>query len=121
RRLPRDDDTPPAHYEPELDLDDFGAHDDDARHPQSLEQSFGLDEEQPFPQSARPRSPRGLEDEYEHASPPRSYVGIIKLVVLACIVGIVAAIFFWQLPNMKRMVAQFGTRQQPQTTPAPRA
>ena len=95
RRLPRDDDPPPAPYEPELDLDDLGAHDDDARHPQSLEQSFELDEERPFPsQPARGRSPRApeSEDEYEHAPPPRSYVGIIKLVVLACIVGIVAAI-----------------------------
>ena len=94
RRLLRGDDPPPAPYEPELDLDDFGAHDDDARHPQSLEQSFELDEERPFPsQPPRGRSPRApeSEDEYEHAPPPRSYVGIIKLVVMACIIGIVAA------------------------------
>jgi hypothetical protein len=122
RRLPRDDDTPPAPYEPELDLDDLGAHDDDARHPQSLEQSFELDEERPFPsQSARGRSARqpGSEDEYEHTSPPRSYVGIIKLIVMACIIGMVAAIFFWQWPNMKRMVASFGSRQPAQVTQAP--
>ena len=122
RRLPRDNDPPPAPYEPELDLDDFGAHDDDAQHPQSLEQSFELDEERPFPsQPARGRSARqpGSEDEYEHAPPPRSYVGIIKLVVMACIIGIVLAIVFWQLPNMKRMVASFGARQPAQTTPAP--
>jgi hypothetical protein len=120
RRLSRGDE--PAPYEPELDLDDLGAHDDDAQHPQSLEQSFELDEERPFPsQSARGRSSRvpGSEDEYEHAPPPRSYVGVIKLVVLACIVGIVAAIAYWQLPNMKRMVAQFGARPPAQTTPAP--
>jgi hypothetical protein len=122
RRLSRGDEPPPAPYEPELDLDDLGAHDDDAQHPQSLEQSFELDEERPFPsQSARGRSSRvpGSEDEYEHAPPPRSYVGVIKLVVLACIVGIVAAIAYWQLPNMKRMVAQFGARPPAQTTPAP--
>ena len=120
--MPRDDDPPPAPYEPELDLDDLGAHDDDAQHPQSLEQSFELDEERPFPsQSARGRSARqaGSEDEYEHAPPPRSYVGIIKLVVMACIIGIVAAIVFWQLPNMKRMVASFGARQPAQMTQAP--
>src|SRR5580693_7262959 len=73
RRLPHDDDPPPAPYEPELDLDDLGAHDDDR--PQSLEQSFALDEERPFPsRSARADSPRlpGSEDEYEHAPPPRS-------------------------------------------------
>ena len=33
RRLPRDDDPPPAPYEPELDLDDLGAHDDDCAAP----------------------------------------------------------------------------------------
>src|ERR1700685_3446890 len=52
RRLPRDDDPPPAPYEPELDLDDFGAHENDPRQPQSLEQSFELDEERPFPAQA---------------------------------------------------------------------
>jgi hypothetical protein len=125
RRMLRDDDTPPAPYEPELDLDDFGAHDDDARHPQSLEQSFELDDERPFPsQSARGRSPRQpeSEDEYEHA--PRSYSssvfgGLAKLAVVACVIGILAALFVWQWPNMKRMVAQFGARQPAQTTPAP--
>jgi hypothetical protein len=122
RRLPRDNDTPPAPYEPELDLVDLGAHDDDAQHPQSLEQSFELDEERPFPsQSARGRSARqpGSEDDYERATPPRSYVGIIKLIVMACIIGMVAAIFFWQWPNMKRMVASFGARQPAQVTQAP--
>src|SRR5580693_1374939 len=112
RRLPRDDDPPPAPYEPELDLDDFGAHDDDPQHPQSLEQSFELDEERPFPsQSARGRSPRTpeSEDEYEHA-PSRSYSssvlgGATKLVVVACITGIVAALFVWQWSNIKHMVA----------------
>src|ERR1700675_4960330 len=53
RRLPRDSDPPPGPYEPELDLDDFGAHDDDPQHPQSLEQSFELDEERPFPSQSR--------------------------------------------------------------------
>src|SRR5580693_6587240 len=64
RRLSRDNDPPPSPYEPELDLDDFGAHDDDAQNPQSLEQSFELDEERPFPsQPGRPRSPRPPESE----------------------------------------------------------
>ena len=127
RRLPRDDDTPPAPYEPELDLDDLGAHDDAPRYPQSLEQSFELDEERPFsPQPGRAHSsrPPGADDDYEHTRPPRSYSssvigGFIKLAVAACVIGIVAALFAWQWPNMKRMVAQFGARQQVQTTPAP--
>jgi hypothetical protein len=131
RRLPRDDDPPPAPYEPELDLDDFGAHDDDQRQPQSLEQSFELDEERPFPaQSPRARSPRGpgSEDEYEHAGQPRSFStsamgGLAKLAIVACVIGSVAALlvwlFVWQLPNIKHMVAQIGTRQPAQTTPAP--
>jgi hypothetical protein len=126
RRLPRDNDPPPAPYEPELDLDDLGAHDDDAQHPQSLEQSFGLDEERPFPsQPARGRSARqpGSEDDYEHA-PSRSYSssvlgGLTKLVVVACITGIVAALFVWQWSNIKHVVAQLGSRQPAQVTPAP--
>src|SRR5580700_5702828 len=121
RRLPRDNDPPPAPYEPELDLDDFGAHDDDAQHPQSLEQSFALDEERPFPQ--RGHAP-GADDEFEHARPPRSYGssvlgGLTKLIVVACITGIVAALFVWQWSNIKHMVAQIGSRQPAQTTPAP--
>jgi hypothetical protein len=121
RRLSRGDDPPPAPYEPELDLDDFGAHDDDTRHPKSLEQSFELDEERPFPQRAH--AP-GADDEFEHARPPRSYGssvlgGFTKLIVVACITGIVAALFVWQWSNIKHMVAQIGSRQPAQTTPAP--
>jgi hypothetical protein len=126
RRLRRDDDAPPASYQPELDLDDLGAHDDDARYPQSLEQSFELDEERPFPsQSARGHPPRppGADDD-EDLRPSRAYSssvigGLIKLAVVACVIGIVAALFVWQWPNMKRMVAQFGARQPAPVTQAP--
>jgi hypothetical protein len=45
--------------------------------------------------------------------------GLIKLAVVACVLGIVAALFLWQWPNMKHMVAQFGARQPAQVTPAP--
>jgi hypothetical protein len=127
RRLPRDDDDAPPAYQPELDLDDFGAHDDDSRHPQSLEQSFELDEERPFPsQPARARSPRlpGADGDYEPGRPPRTFStsvagGLVKLIVVACIIGSVAALFVWQWPNIKHMVAQIGTRQPAQVTQAP--
>src|SRR5579864_8247897 len=125
RRLRRDDDAPPASYQPELDLDDLGAH-DDPRHPQSLEQSFELDEERPFPsQPGRAHSPRPPSaDDDEDAGPSRAYSssvigGLIKLAVVACVLGIVAALFLWQWPNMKHMVAQLGARQPAQVTPAP--
>jgi len=126
RRLRQDDDPPPASYQPELDLDDLGAHDDDTRYPQSLEQSFELDEERPLAsQSARGHPPRppGPDDD-EDVRPSRAYSssvigGLIKLAVVACVIGIVAALFVWQWPNMKRMVAQFGTRQPAQVTQAP--
>jgi hypothetical protein len=126
RRLPRDDDPPPGPYEPELDLDDAGARDYDEQHPPSLEQSFTLDDERPFPAQPGRTPPRlpGAEDDYE--PPPRFAIGtsvpsgLIKLAIVACIIGIVAAVFVWQWPNMKRMVGQFGARpQQTQTTPAP--
>jgi|SRR5579864_673634 len=125
RRLRHDDDAPPASYQSELDLDDLGAH-DDPRHPQSLEQSFELDEERPFPsQPGRAHSPRPPSaDDDEDAGPSRAYSssvigGLIKLAVVACVLGIVAALFLWQWPNMKHMVAQLGARQPAQVTPAP--
>ena len=78
RRLPRADDFDEPPYdqtEPELNLDDFGGH--DAPPPESLEQSFELDDEQTFPPQSRERAPRppGLEDDYEHVPPGASYRG----------------------------------------------
>jgi hypothetical protein len=117
RYLPRDEDEAPPAYgaaEPELNLDDFGAH--DAHQPESLEQSFEL-EERPFP--SRPRSPRPPQDEYDRTRPPRSFAGLIKIVIAACVIGFVAAIFAWQWPNMKRIATQFSSHQSAQVTPAP--
>jgi len=128
RRLsrPEDLDEPAAEpIEPELDLEDFGSHDLDER-PQSLEQSFELEQEVPFPApAARGRGARPpIEDEYQQA-PPRSFIGtsvsggVIKLAVVACIIGIVAAAFVWQFPNIKRLISQTTVRPPVQTTQAP--
>jgi hypothetical protein len=125
RRLPRAEEPEPLPYdrtEPELNLDDYGAHDTAPQ--ESLEQSFELDDERPFPSQSRAHSPRppGAEDEFEHTRPPRSYAGLIKIVMVGCIVGIVLAIFYWQWPNIKHVVAQLTSRPpaqvtQTQTTP----
>jgi hypothetical protein len=131
RRLPRTGDLEPSPYdrsEPELNLDDFGGH--DSQPPESLEQSFELDDERPFPQQSRERAPRppGPEDEYEHAPSRRSYIGtnvaggFIKLAVVACIIGIVIALIYWQVPHIKQLITQLTSRspaQVSQTTAPP--
>jgi hypothetical protein len=130
RRLRQSEDLTPSSHdrpEPELDLDDLGSDDYDPRQQQSLEQSFELDDERPFPSSsARAHSPRppGADDDDEQTRPPRSYStsvigGLIKLAVVACIIGIVAALFVWQWSNIKHMVAQLGTRQPAPVAQAP--
>jgi hypothetical protein len=63
RRLPRDDDLPPASYQPELNLDDLGAHGDDLRNPQSLEQSFELDDEEQLRREREEQLQRVREEE----------------------------------------------------------
>jgi hypothetical protein len=124
RRLPRADNFEEPPYdqtEPELNLDDFGGH--DAPPPESLEQSFELDDEQTFPSQARERAPRppGLEDDYEHVPPGRSYIGVsvgssIKFAVVACIIGIAIALIYWQVPHIKQLIAQWTSRSPAQTT-----
>ena len=97
---------------------------------ESLEPSFHLEDDEPplFPgQSGRVHPPRPpVEDDgYEHTRPPRSYVGLIKIAVVVCIVGILAAVFAWQWPNISHLVARIGShtptqtaqQQQPQQQP----
>jgi hypothetical protein len=132
RRLRQSEDlTPSSHDRPELDLDDLGSDEYDPRQLQSLEQSFELDDERPFPSSsARAHSPRppGADDDYEHARPPRSYStsvmgGFVKIAVVACTIGSVAALVVWlffsQWSSIKDMVAHLGSRQPAPVTQAP--
>jgi len=131
RRLERTEDfDEPADQEikPELALEDLGTHDLDER-PHDLAQSFELDHEAPFPASpARGQASRpAAEDDYEHELPRPSIAtsvsgGFIKIAAVACIIGVVAAAFVWQFPNIKRLIAQTTARSPTQTTtqvPAP--
>jgi hypothetical protein len=128
RRLPRAEDLDPPSYdqaEPELNLDDFGGH--DTQPPESLEQSFELDDQQTFPPQSRERAPRplGLDDEYEQGPVRRSFAGtsvaggFIKLAVVACIIGIVIALIYWQVPHIKQLITQLTSRSPVQTTQTP--
>lgn len=124
RRLPRAEDFDQSssydQTEPELNLDDFGGH--DTHQPESLEQSFELDDGQSYPPQSRVRAPRppGPDDEYEHAPTrrfgPGAIAGFIKLAVAACIVGIVIALIYWQIPHLKQLVAQWTARSPAQQT-----
>src|SRR5262249_6057216 len=102
--------------------DDFGSHDSHA--PESFEQSFELHDDQPFSPQSRPRPP-GAEDESDFNGPRRSYIGagalggLVKLAVIACIVGIIAAVFFWQLPHITQRATQWTSRSPPQVTKTP--
>jgi len=126
RRLQRaeDFDEPADHeIEPELALEDFSTHDINER-PQDLTQSFELDQEAPFPAppAARGRASRPpAEDDYEPELARPSIGtsvsgGFIKIAAVACIIGVVAAAFVWQFPNIKRLIAQTTARSPAQTT-----
>jgi hypothetical protein len=64
---------------------------------------------------AQPPRPPVEDDEYEHTRPPRSYVGLIRIAVIGCIIGILAAIFAWQWPNISHLVARIGSHTPTQT------
>jgi hypothetical protein len=126
RRLPQADDPPPPpshdRFEPQLDGDEL--RDYDTLQPESLEPSYQLEDEEPplFPsQSGRSHSPRPptAEDEYERARPPRSYAGLIKLAVIGCAIGILAAVLSWQWPNITQLVSQIGSHAPTQVTQQP--
>jgi hypothetical protein len=96
-------------FEPQLDGDEL--RDYDSLPPESLEPSYHLeDDEPPFPsQSARLRPPAG-ETQYDRTRPPRSYAGLIKLAMIGCAIGILAAVLSWQWPNISHLVSQIGAR-----------
>jgi hypothetical protein len=111
--------SPPNRFDPKFDGDEL--RDYDSLQPESLEPSYHLenDEEPLFPQTARQRSPRPPVGEAEYGKrPPRSFVGLIKLAAIGCVIGILAAVVAWQWPNISHL-AQFGAKPATQTTQAP--
>jgi hypothetical protein len=125
RRLPRAEDLDTPSYdqaEPELNLDDYGGH--DTHPPESLEQSFELDDGHSFPPQSRERAPRppGPDEEYDQALPRQSFFGpgvagdFIKRAVVACVIGIVIALIYWQIPHLKQLIAQWTSRSPTQQT-----
>jgi hypothetical protein len=127
RRLPQAEESEPPYdqSEPELNLDDYGGH--DSHSPESLEQSFELDDARPFPQQPRAQQPRPPEsdDEYEQPAQRRFNIGtsvaggFIKLAVVAIIIGVIGAVVAWQGPHIKQMVSQMLSRPSGQVTPTP--
>ena len=121
--LPRqinDDLVPPPRdrFDPNLDSDEL--RDYGTLQQESLEPSFHLEDDEPplfAGQSRRAQPPRPPveNDEYEHTRPPRSYVGLIRIAVIGCIIGILAAIFAWQWPNISHLVARIGSHTPTQT------
>jgi hypothetical protein len=121
RSMPEDDSPPPpsGRFEPQFEPEDLN----DSLQPESLEQAYQLDDEEPPlfpPQTTRPHPPRHeAEEDYEQQRPPRSYAGLIRLAVIGCIIGVLVALFSWQWPNISHFVAQMGAKTPTQVTQTP--
>ncbi len=70
---------------------------DDAPQMRPLEPSYEMDEDTAFPP---PGARRIAEDHYEEPRPPRSYRGLIRLAIVAIILGGLAATISWQWSNI---------------------
>jgi hypothetical protein len=91
---------------------------------ESLESSYALDDEPMLPPStgrSRAAPPPYPEEDYQPPRPPRSYRGLIQLVVAAVLVGVLAAVVSWQWPHITQMVAQLRSKPAPQTPQPPAA
>lgn len=96
-------------FEQEPDAEEFASDHDEARPAYGRESSLG--DEQVALQLARPPS-HAAED--EHKRPPRSYRGLVQIVVALIILAGLAATISWQWPHITRTyhyVAQLGSRQ----------
>jgi hypothetical protein len=108
-------------FEPQLDAEELSSPHDDSRQMRGREPSRELEDEQPaVPQSARhPPHTTTPEEAHEAPRPPRSYRGLIKLLVVLIILAGAAATLAWQWPNIMgvyHFVAQLGSRQPSQAT-----
>jgi hypothetical protein len=109
--------------EPHLDSEEFGST------PHASEQLAGSDSAEAFEeehaapqQSARYLPTATLDEEPEQARPPRSYRGMITLLVALILLAGLAGLVSWQWSNLTgfyQRVAQLGSKPPSQTTTAP--
>jgi hypothetical protein len=100
--------------ESQRDAEHSGAEDDEWP-PHDRKGAYELDDEQALPQSAR----HAAHAQEEHQRPPRSYRGVIQLVVALIILAGVAATISWQWPHISGLyhyVAQIGSKQPTQAS-----
>jgi hypothetical protein len=72
--------------------------------------------------SRQPARLRAADEEYERPRPPRSYYGLVRLIVILLILGGVAATVSWQWSNITGLYHLFSNRSRPaQTAQAPTA
>jgi hypothetical protein len=99
-----DDEAPALHgrAEPRFDTDESDFLDNDAPEPRSREPSLDVEDEERAPRFARPHSPRGREPEEhdEEPRPPRSYGGLVKVVIVLFILAGLTATVSWQWSNI---------------------
>jgi hypothetical protein len=105
-------------YESELDTEDFAAEDYEPRHERGRMLRHEAEDEEAAPPFTR-RTGQAPED--EHQRPPRSYRGLVMVLVALLILAGVAATISWQWPHIAGLyrsvaqVGQVGSKQPSQT------
>jgi hypothetical protein len=123
QNLPADDeamDSSTPGFEPEADVEELSAAHNDSQRLGGREAFSHLEDEAVLPLSAPQPAPiETLEDEHPQARPPRSYRGLVKLLVVLIILAGVAATISWQWSNLTALyqrIAQFSSKQPAPTT-----
>ncbi len=108
-------------FEPQLDAEQLSSPHYDSRQMRGRESSHALENEQPAMPPSAWHTPHMTtpEEAHEQPRPPRSYRGLIKLLVVLIILAGAAATISWQwssITGLYQFFTQLGSRQPRQTT-----
>jgi hypothetical protein len=121
--LPAEEGTPSSQHgvETQFETDESSLPYDEARPLGGGAPFFEVDDEPSGPQPARlPRYAGGLEEEHQQPRPPRSYRGLVKLLVALIILAGLAAAISWQWSNLAGLYQHFtqlGSKQSTEPSP----
>jgi hypothetical protein len=110
--------------EPQFDAEEFAATDHAPEQLPDSEAALGYEDEHPPGHSARYLPTATFDEEAASPRPPRSYRGLIMLLLALVILGGVAAVISWQWSNLSgfyQRVSQLGSKPASQPTTAPPA
>jgi hypothetical protein len=112
----------PHGFEPQLDADDLSSLDEESGYPGGRERASGIEDEQAALFARHPPYMAAPEEEHQQPRPPRSYRGLVQILVALIILAGVVATVSWQWPRLTglyRNFAQSVTKPPSQTTPPP--